>query len=315
MTQLSVFPLGLSPTEVASLEAFCRLASRRTSTWNVASTIDSAVGVLALAGSSDKLAACQHYQSVGGCILVLDTGLSQGMQSVKSPLQLSGAFFVFDFFQRNGAANAALAAHLATQDLLQAFSIQATPAQTVRPVTVTQAEQPLPTVTQPAAAVQPKSDVRKLPIVPVNQKPGLLIVDDSQVAQKYMEKCLQSLGFASDLASSGDEALVMLSRHPYQYVFLDVNMAGLDGYQTCRAIKSFKGHASAPPNVFMTTSRVGAIDKIRGTLAGCDAYLTKPINGEHLSALLSRLELVATLRKPEMRVASLRNVGNGANEP
>lgn len=314
MSQLSVFPLGLSPTELASLEAFCRLASRRTITWTVASTIDCATGVLALASSNDTLAACQHYQSVGGCILALDTGLTQGMRPVKGPLQLSGAFFAFDFFQRNGEANIALAAHLATQDLLQSFYTQYAPARAARPVAIAPALTPPPTQVQTVIAMQPKSEIRKLPTSPLSPKPGVLIVDDSQVAQKYMEKCLQSLGFASDLASSGDEALMMLSRHAYQYVFLDVNMAGLDGYQTCRAIKSFKGRASPPPGVFMTTSRVGTIDKIRGTLAGCDAYLTKPINSAHLSDLLSRLELVATLRKPEVGLAPLRNVGNGATQ-
>ena len=310
MTQLSMLPLGFSSKEVENLNAFCRLASRRAITWSVVSTIDKASGVLAKASSADALAACQHYQSAGGCILVLDTGLTQGMKSVRGPLQLSGAFFAFDYFQRNSKANAALLAHIATQDLLQSFPRASSGPQTRQLTTAAQADRFQTTVPQPETALLTKPGIRLLPVALLNQKPEVLIVDDSQVAQKYMENCLLSLGVASDLACSGDEALVMLSRQAYKYVFLDVNMAGLDGYQTCRAIKSYKGHPCAP-SVFITTSRVGAIDKIRGSLAGCDAYLTKPLDPSQLSELLSRLTLVANARPTEQRQASPRAVGTG----
>jgi DNA-binding response OmpR family regulator len=65
-------------------------------------------------------------------------------------------------------------------------------------------------------------------------------------------------------------------------------MEGLDGYQTCRAIKQRKYSDGKPPVVVMLTSRGGTIDKIRGTLAGCDAYLTKPLNERDLIAVLAK---------------------------
>jgi two-component system, cell cycle response regulator len=65
-------------------------------------------------------------------------------------------------------------------------------------------------------------------------------------------------------------------------------MEGLDGYQTCRAIKQRKYAEGKPPVVVMLTSRGGTIDKIRGTLAGCDAYLTKPLNERDLIAVLAK---------------------------
>jgi two-component system, cell cycle response regulator len=67
-----------------------------------------------------------------------------------------------------------------------------------------------------------------------------------------------------------------------------VMMEGLDGYQTCRAIKQRKYSDGKPPVVVMLTSRGGTIDKIRGTLAGCDAYLTKPLNERDLIAVLAK---------------------------
>ena len=65
-------------------------------------------------------------------------------------------------------------------------------------------------------------------------------------------------------------------------------MEGLDGYQTCRAIKQRKYPSGRAPVVVMLTSRGGSIDKIRGGLAGCDAYLTKPLNEVELLRVLSK---------------------------
>ncbi len=312
MTQLGMLALGLSAKEVADLNAFCRLASRRAITWSVVSTIDQAIGVLAKASDGNTLNACRHYQDAGGCILLLDTGVTQGMNSVRGPLQLSDAFFAVDYFLRNSKSSSAVSSQGATQNLLQAFA----EASAVAPAALATWAQPIdknPIIVQhPATLLQTKSIVRELPVAPVNQKTQVLIVDDSQVAQKYMENCLLGLGVASDLASSGDEALVMLTRHDYKYVFLDVNMVGLDGYQTCRAIKSYKAN-TCRPSVFMTTSRVGAIDKIRGSFAGCDAYLTKPIDPGQLSALLNQLTLVANVRPQEARQSSQRALGAGTS--
>jgi two-component system, cell cycle response regulator len=116
----------------------------------------------------------------------------------------------------------------------------------------------------------------------------ILVVDDSDIALKFMRNRLTRFGFRTDLVNSGEEALGRLSARPYKFVFLDVMMEGLDGYQTCRAIKQRKYAEGKPPVVVMLTSRGGTIDKIRGTLAGCDAYLTKPLNERDLIAVLAK---------------------------
>jgi DNA-binding response OmpR family regulator len=67
-------------------------------------------------------------------------------------------------------------------------------------------------------------------------------------------------------------------------------MAGLDGYQTCKAIKNNKARRGPPPVVVMLTSRGSTIDKIRGTMAGCDAYLTKPLNDKRMASVLAKYD-------------------------
>lgn len=116
----------------------------------------------------------------------------------------------------------------------------------------------------------------------------ILVVDDSDIALKFMRNRLSRFGFNADLVNSGEEALGRMNTRPYKFVFLEVTMEGLDGYQTCRAIKQRKYSDGKPPVVVMLTSLGGTIDKIRGALAGCDAYLTKPLNERDLIAVLAK---------------------------
>ena len=118
----------------------------------------------------------------------------------------------------------------------------------------------------------------------------ILVVDDSDVALKFMQNRITRYGFRAELAKSGEEALTRLSVEKFKFVFMDVMMEGLDGYQTCRAIKQRKYASGKAPIVVMLTSRGGSIDKIRGGLAGCDAYLTKPLNEAELLKVLSKYD-------------------------
>ena len=102
----------------------------------------------------------------------------------------------------------------------------------------------------------------------------ILVVDDSFPVRKYMEHKLEELAqfpVRLSFASSGDEAIRKTSRHDYGLIFLDVMMEGIDGYKVCKQIKSNKG-----AYVVMLTSKKSPFDKVRGTMSGCDAYITKP---------------------------------------
>ena len=118
----------------------------------------------------------------------------------------------------------------------------------------------------------------------------ILVVDDSDVSLKFMQNRLTRYGFRTELVKSGEAALSKVAMQHYKFVFLDVMMDGLDGYQTCRAIKQRKYTSGKAPVVVMLTSRGGSIDKIRGGLAGCDAYLTKPLNEAELLKTLSKYD-------------------------
>jgi two-component system, cell cycle response regulator len=112
----------------------------------------------------------------------------------------------------------------------------------------------------------------------VSRMDHILVVDDSDIALRFMANVLGRFGFEVHLAKSGEEALQRVAEDHFDFVFMDVTMPGIDGYQTCKLIKKRPYPAGRrAPRVVMLTGRGGMVDKMRGTLSGCDAYLTKPL--------------------------------------
>jgi CheY-like chemotaxis protein len=116
----------------------------------------------------------------------------------------------------------------------------------------------------------------------------LLIVDDSEVAVRAMQNQLRHYAALVQVASSGTAALALLPTAEFAIVFLDVMMPGMDGYQTCRAIKQFRSPGGKVPAVVLQSSRGGVVDKIRGSMARADGYLTKPLHSGDLAAMMRK---------------------------
>ena len=115
---------------------------------------------------------------------------------------------------------------------------------------------------------------------------NVLVVDDSFPVRKYMECTIPSLvddKFSIDFAVDGKEALNIMEQKPYDLVFLDVIMPGIDGYKVCKSIKA--KHRAA---VVMLTSKKSPFDKVRGTMSGCNAYVTKPPLKAKLKLILEK---------------------------
>jgi two-component system cell cycle response regulator len=103
-----------------------------------------------------------------------------------------------------------------------------------------------------------------------------LLVDDSSTIRKQVELELKLLGIRTDAVESGEQAFDLLSQNNYDIIFLDVVLPGVDGYQICKTIKKDKAKKKTP--VIMLTSKSSPFDRIRGALAGCDTYITKPVS-------------------------------------
>lgn len=113
-----------------------------------------------------------------------------------------------------------------------------------------------------------------------------LVVDESPAVRQQLEWVLSEFGGAVDSADTGEKALATLENGGYDMVFLDVVLPGADGYQICKTIKRNPRHKGLP--VLMLTSRASHFDKVRGSLAGCDTYLTKPVELDELQRVIER---------------------------
>jgi len=102
-----------------------------------------------------------------------------------------------------------------------------------------------------------------------------LVVDDSKAVRKQIELELKLLGVKVDSVESGEQAFELLELNVYDMIFLDVVLPGMDGYHICKAIKKDKIKKKIP--VIMLTSKSSPFDRVRGALAGCNTYLTKPV--------------------------------------
>lgn len=119
--------------------------------------------------------------------------------------------------------------------------------------------------------------------VPQNTKvqaESVLVVDDNATVREFMKSKLAAFNFNVDYAESGEQAIGLTGQKYYSCIFLDVIMPGIDGYQVCKLIKSKR--ATPKTTVVMLTSKDSPFDKIRGSMSGCDAYLTKPVDEEKL---------------------------------
>jgi twitching motility two-component system response regulator PilG len=117
-------------------------------------------------------------------------------------------------------------------------------------------------------------------------KPGLqqkgihtmaLVVDDSLPVRQQIKQHLTPLVNSIELVEDGEQALRSIANRSYDIIFLDVVLPGMDGYKICREIKRNKNTKRTP--VIMLTGKSSPFDMVKGKLAGCDTYLTKPVEG------------------------------------
>lgn len=117
--------------------------------------------------------------------------------------------------------------------------------------------------------------VKNETIIP-KKKTGLhhvLVVDDSQSVRKQLELELELFDVTVDFADSAASAFNLLKSNTYELALLDVVLPDKDGFQICKYIKSTDKETIA----IMLTGKATQTDKIKGSLAGCNDYLIKPV--------------------------------------
>jgi two-component system, cell cycle response regulator len=107
-------------------------------------------------------------------------------------------------------------------------------------------------------------------------KPKILLVDDTRLVLE-LEKSFLKLSHVEVLtAMNGVEALEMIRKDPPDLIFMDMNMPLMDGITCCTQLKADPFLSTIPVIMLTTAGREG--DRERASQAGCDDFLTKPID-------------------------------------
>lgn len=131
----------------------------------------------------------------------------------------------------------------------------------------------------------------------------ILVVEDEAALVVLLRYNLQAEGHAVSVATTGEEAKLLLAEEHPDLVILDWMLPGLSGIEICRQIRARPDTRDLP--VIMLTARGEEGDRIRGLATGADDYVVKPFS---VAELMARVKAILRRSVPE-RVADVISIG------
>ena len=129
-------------------------------------------------------------------------------------------------------------------------------------------------------------------------KPKILLVDDTRLMLELEKSFLKLSNVEVFTASNGVEALELVKKDPPDLIFMDMNMPAMDGISCCRLLKADPFLRAIPVVMLTTVGRED--DRERAKEAGCDDYITKPIDRREF--LEKARKYTAVVDRRELRV-------------
>ncbi|WP_428268105.1 PAS domain-containing protein [Haliangium sp.] len=120
----------------------------------------------------------------------------------------------------------------------------------------------------------------------------VLVVEDNMVNQRVAKLMLGRLGCESEVVASGEAALARIQAERFDVVLMDVQMPGMDGYQTTAAMRAHEAEHGGHVAIVAVTAHAMSGDRARCLAAGMDDYLSKPLDRPELARVLSRFVAV-----------------------
>lgn len=124
--------------------------------------------------------------------------------------------------------------------------------------------------------------------VTINKVNCALVVDDEAISLTVSAKMVEAQGWTVDIATNGDEALMMWQNNHYPLIITDRRMPKMDGYQLTRAIRQIEQSENIERTIIIAlTADTDEQEKPIYLDAGVNAVLTKPINQAKLKTMLT----------------------------
>ena len=118
----------------------------------------------------------------------------------------------------------------------------------------------------------------------MNDKPVILYIEDNADNQRLVKRILEARGYGVLLSEDGPNGIALARESTPSLILVDINIPGLDGYETTTRLRGME-HLRGTPIVALTAdTRIGTRE--RSLVAGCDGYITKPIDARHLPGQL-----------------------------
>ncbi|MGA3399561.1 MAG: response regulator [Acetobacteraceae bacterium] len=143
------------------------------------------------------------------------------------------------------------------------------------------------TVAKQLLAQRPSLDAL-VPHVSLARGGRILLVEDDKANQTLLAAALSRRGYAVFTAGNGEDALRLASHDSFDAVLMDLQMPGIDGFETVRRMRALHGHAATVPIIALTALQ-GARLRLRCEEAGFTAMMEKPVNLDRLTASLDRM--------------------------
>ena len=139
-------------------------------------------------------------------------------------------------------------------------------------------------------AKEPPSDSEAPVTVPTIARAQLriLLAEDNPANQKLATYILQDRGHVLEIAGDGQQAIDLSEQNRYDVILMDVEMPGMNGLEAAAAIRKREAGGRRVPIIAMTAHAMKG-DRDRCLAAGMDGYLSKPISGREMIALVETL--------------------------
>jgi putative two-component system response regulator len=121
----------------------------------------------------------------------------------------------------------------------------------------------------------------------MKDKPVILVVDDQPQNIEVLEAYLVPQGYEIVKATDGEEALEKLSGNQIDLILLDIMMPGMDGFEVTRRVRQDDKKRLLP--IILVTALRETEDRIKGIEAGCDDFISKPVDKTELLARVQSL--------------------------